>query len=135
MTELPHSEKSSNVSDMGEFLNSHYPELTKSNTDPEIAQVSDSTFAARLLDAWAQLPEAISVHEHVLHDASDDERLATLIEDDEMTHLGAYRLSPEKIQALEIMYRLHFIYQRTERAQTVRHPMIPVLFQRIVEED
>lgn len=150
MTELPHSEvPSSNVSDFDQFRAAHHPEGEISIPTPEAEAQSDSVFAARMLDAWAQLPEEVSVHTHILFDAEDDERLARLIHDETLIEQGAtlhfagdafatsmksYALSPEKIEALETMYRLHFIYQRTPQTQPVRHPMVAVLFQRIIEE-
>ncbi|GEM_PF-2325388 len=150
MTEYPHSEvPSSNVSDFDKFRAAHHHEGEISIPNPEAEVSSDSVFAARLLDAWAQLPEECSVHEHILYDAEDDERLSSLITDDSLVEHGAtlhfagdafattmksYNVSPEKVHALEIMYRLHFMYQRTGQSQPVRHPMAGVLFERIINE-
>ncbi len=150
MTEYPRSEiPSEDVTDINEFRSAHHPDTHLSIQNPETEPPPDSVFAARLLDAWAQLPKEVRVSEHILYDAADDERLSLLISDESITAQGAtlhytgqafattmrgYDISPEQIQALEIMYRTHFIYQKTQQPQPVQHPMAGVIFQRIIEE-
>jgi len=150
MTEYSHSEvPSSNVSNFDQFRSAHHPESDPSIPCPESGTQPDSVFAARLLDSWAQLPSEALVYERIIYDAADDERLSSLISDETLTSRGAslhftgeafattvkgLTIDPDKIQALEIMYRTNFIYQRTQQPQPVWHPMVAVLFERIIEE-
>ena len=150
MTEYPHSDVPlSNVTHFGQFRSTHHPDLGEVPlpSNPELED--DGIFAARRIQLWGELSDEAPAYQTILSDISGDKRLAELISNESLQSKGAtlhfageafavsmrqHGLDPGAIIALESLYRLHFIYQRNSSSRPVRHPMVAVLFQKIMSE-
>lgn len=141
--EPPHS----NVSHLHDAHNPHF-EVIEPDVSPEL---SDDILAFNLISHWGQFRQDQALSAIILSDVDASQRLQAMVGDTRLAELGAslhytgeqfaismkgYHLSDEQLVALELLYRVHFVYVRTHQGLAVtRHPMVDDMAQQIIAEN
>tara|TARA_R100000781_G_scaffold97939_3_gene61743 strand:- start:470 stop:931 length:462 start_codon:yes stop_codon:yes gene_type:complete len=128
------------VSDMQEYRKRLYPsELPQPDEFSELAEHDDATLASFYFQQWSMPINGVPTSERILDDIASNEKLAYITSDDYLRSHGATlnfageryvrammktNLTETQARALEMAFRVHFVYQVAHHIQTVVHPAL-----------